>query len=547
MKPVTWATATKLAAALTYAACFGYCPTNAVAAPAGDGATGDCSGLAHLSLDGVAIVSARAVAADTALAGVGVRHLPAFCRVAGRIHAEPGSNIGFEVWLPATGWDGRLHGIGIGGFAGSISVPTLAMTVKAGQVGVATDTGHEGSMQTSAWAKGHPERVRDYGWRAIHLSTVAARQLVHAFYGRNPDHAYFVGCSGGGRQGLMEAARFPEDYDGIVSGAPAASFTELVLAMVNAIQAQLPPGAAILPAQARLLQAEVIRQCDGIDGQVDGLIADPRKCRFDAARLACGPSAPPLCFSPAQIAALRRIHAGPHDAAGRPLAGGYLPSGSEPGDPAAFFGWDGYLLARPGDHAQDQALAGGVLQDIVQHPFATTASFDFDRDTPRLRAEMARDIDAPADLRAFFARGGKLVLWHGWADAAIPPEATLRYRAAMLHKSGPAAAQSLRLFMVPGVQHCLGGTGPDDFGQESTPQHGATRDGNLVQALQDWVEGSAPAPEAIVGRRGIAGIMALTGGPGPTDTRERLICAWPKKPVLRSGANPDQASSYTCT
>ena len=514
-----------------------------------------CAGLSSLKLEQVEIVSATAQAAGSPVvgarapdmsgkpgAGAQITGLPAFCRVVGRIHPVPGSDIRFEVWMPSE-WNGRFSGIGIGGFAGFIDYMSLGLTVKTGQAGLATDTGHEGSSMESSWAKGHPERVTDYGWRAVHLSTVAAKKLVNAYYRRRPDHSYFIGCSGGGRQGLMEAARFPDDYDGILSGAPAASFTELVLAMINPLQAQLDPGAKIRPEQAKLLRQEVLAQCDAADGQADGLVADPRNCSFDPSKLQCGVSSSPECFSKSQVAALRRIHAGPHDTVGNQLAGGFLPSGSEPGNPAPSLGWDGYFLSKPGVRAGSDYLAGGVLQDLIQQPFATVTSFDFNHDIPKLRLAMARDVDAPADLHRFFARGGKLIMWHGWADGAIPPENTLRWRARMLQKSGPMAQRSSQLFMVPGVQHCLGGDGPDSFGQFNAPATSDAPEQSLSASLQAWVE-QGRVPEELMGRRGIGGLMGI---PVAGTERQRLICAWPKRAVLREGGNPDRAASYTCS
>jgi Tannase and feruloyl esterase len=399
-------------------------------------------------------------------------------------------------------------------------------------------------MQDSAWAKGQPEKVRDYNWRAVHLSTVAAKQLVSAFYGRAPDKSYFVGCSGGGRQGLMEAARFPDDYDGVLSGAPAASFTHLAMALTNSVQAQNAPGAAIRPEQAKLLQEEVLKQCDGGDGQLDGLVADPRQCRFDAAKLACGTSSSPQCFSDPQLAALRRIHAGPHNSAGRQLAGGYLPSGSEAGDPAPQLGWEGYLLRGKAGKPGGEGLADGMLGALIQRPFATPSSFDWVRHPARLRAA-SREIDTPANLRRFFARGGKLIIWHGWADAAIPPEASLNYHGDVLRQSGARASGSVRLFMVPGVQHCFGGKGTDTFGQSGAPGPNETPERNMVLALQNWAEGSSAAPDSFVGRRGHGGAMMGAGTPGPE--RQRLMCAWPRKDVLTPGADPDKAASYSCS
>lgn len=219
-----------------------------------------------------------------------------------------------------------------------------------------------------------------------------------------------------------------------------------------------------------------------------------------------------------------------------------MPSGSEAGVPWPPLGWEGYILSGPGGRSRLETLVAGLLKDLVQEPFATPATFDFDKDPSRLKAALAGDLDVQPNLNRFFDHGGKLVLWHGWADAAIPPEATLKFQQAILTGSGPRAKQSLRLFMVPGVQHCFGGTGPDVFGQSNAPQAGNTPDRSMAAALQAWVEGGK-APETMVGRRGAGGFMGM---PATKPERERSLCAYPGKAVLRSGADPDKASSYTC-
>jgi feruloyl esterase len=516
--------------------------------------TDRCATLSRLKLDQVVIELAAMQAAGRPVSGAKlpdmtgkpdggpeITGLPTFCRVVGSIQPVPGSHIRFEVWMPNEGWDGRFYGVGIGGFAGSIDYLTLSLALKAGQASVATDTGHAGTPSDSAWAKGQPERVRDYGWRAIHLTTGAAKKLVAAFYSRGPDHSYFVGCSGGGRQGLVEASRFPEDYDGILAGAPAALWTDLAISMINPVQAQLQPGAGIRREQARLLQDEVLKQCDALDGQTDGLVDDPRQCKLEYSKLACGASNSPHCFSPPQLEALKRIHTGARDASGRQLTGGYLPSGSEAGTPSPLLGWEGYLLTGPNGRPLGEALAGGLLQNLIQVDFATPATFDFNKDPARLKAALA-DLDAEPNLQRFFARGGKLILWHGWADAAIPPEATVKFHESIARKSGRQAKDAVRLFMVPGVQHCFGGTGPDAFGQLNAPQPGETPDRNMVAALQAWVEGGT-APETIVARRGHGGLMGM---PAMGPERQRLLCAYPAKAVFKAGADPDKASSYSC-
>jgi pimeloyl-ACP methyl ester carboxylesterase len=542
------------AAALAYGAASvpAFADQGAAPMPAGIAPNSDsCANLAKLQLADVDITLAESVASGDALRNSGLPTMygaPAvvgkasveFCRVAGHIRPTPDSDIGFEVWLPASGWDGRLHGIGVGGFAGAIDYQILGKSVEAGQAVVASDTGHGGGPLVSIWAKDHPEKLRDYAYRGIHLATVAAKQIVKAYYHKPQDKAYFVGCSGGGRQGLVEAARYPDDYDGILSGAPAASFTQLTTAMVNAQQAQLGQGAAINWAQAKFLQEETVKQCDARDGVMDGLIDDPRQCHVDYSKLACGNSASAQCFTPPQMAALQRIHRGPQTSMGRQLVGGYLPSGAEAGAPAPMLGWEGYILRGGKSVPGSQALIDGILGDFFPKPFATLASFNMDRDPAKLKFA-AGDIDAPPNLSRFFARGGKLIIWHGWADAAIPPEASLVYYAAMQRASGAKAGS--RLFMIPGVQHCFGGTGPDTFGQAGAPSPQDTPQRNMVSALQAWAERVRPAPENFTARmgHGAYGLAKET----PTE-KQRLLCAWPKKAVLTQGASPDRAGNYMC-
>jgi hypothetical protein len=517
-------------------------------------ATDRCAALAGLQLDRVAIQSAviqppRVPVPGANLpnmtgapgAGAPVAGLPAFCRVTGSMHPAADSDIHFEVWMPQEGWDGRFNGANSGGLAGYINYNDLAAAIRAGQAVAGSDTGHNALPGDSAWAKGHPEKVKDYGWRALHLTAVVGKKLVAAFYGRRPDHAYFIGCSNGGRQALMEASRFPEDYDGLVAGAPAMSLTDDAGAMINVIQAQMPPGAAIRPEQAAVLQSEVLKQCDATDGQPDGLVADPRACKFDASKLACGVSDSQQCFTHPQIEALERIHAGARDKTGRPVVFGYPPSGAEVGNPVKAFGWEGNILAKFQAVSAGKTLSEGLLTDLPPSPIATDTTFDFNRDLARLKAALGADLDAQPDLSRFFARGGKLILWHGWADPILPPETSVAFYEAALRKSGVKAQEQLRLFMVPGVQHCVGGTGPDAIGQIGAPPPGEPPERSVGAAIQAWVE-SGRVPNSIVGRRGM---IAMAMNPG-TPERQRLICAYPARAVLQQGADPDKAVSYSC-
>jgi feruloyl esterase len=382
--------------------------------------------------------------------------------------------------------------------------------------------------------------VRDFGWRAIHLSAVAAKVLVARYYGRPADHAYFNGYSNGGRQALVEASHFPEDYDGVLAGAPAWDWTQTRMAQLWALQALQAPESAIRPAQAKLLQAEVLRQCDRLDGQLDGLIDDPRRCRLDVAKLGCGVSASPDCFSAPQQAALTRIYAGRKDAKARWIAMPFLPAGSEVADP--MFGWDSTLLAFR--EAPEKKRTHWTMA-IDGRPIALLDAFDFDRDPARFKAADAfGGLDASPDLRRFFARGGKLIPWHGWADPDVPPQLALDYREEAQRNSGPRARASLRLFMVPGLQHGLGGKGADLFGQLLPPPSGAMPESNVAAALQAWVE-TGRVPDSIVGKRHSTGATEA-GAPPARPPRERLICAYPTRAVLTPGTDPDRAASYTC-
>jgi hypothetical protein len=513
-----------------------------------------CGELAGIGLKDVEIVSARletggpvegasmpSMATQSTTAGPPVSGLPAFCRVIGRIRPQPQSEIGFEVWMPRDGWDGRLTGAGSPGAAGSTLYFMLAAAVRGGQAGVSNDGGHRGGVNDVSWAPGHPERLRDFGWRAAHLSTIAAKALVAHYYGRPAEHAYFIGLSNGGRQALVEASRFPEDYDGILAGAPAPDFTQTQMAQLWTQQAQLPPGASIRPVQAKLLQAEVLRQCDELDGQLDGLIDDPRRCHVDTSKLACGVSTSPDCFTPAQLVALKRIYAGRKDKKGRWAAVPFPPAGSEVADP--LFGWDRNFFSS--EDKTDAAREQVPVQTLDGQTIATLGDFDFDHDPARYRAASAdAGLDPSSDLRRFFARGGKLIIWQGWADSDIPPQMAIDYYEQVRHVSGPLAARSMRLFMIPGMQHGFGGKGADLFGGMMAPPKEAAPESDLAAALQAWVE-SGRVPDSFVGRRHSAGATEA-GAPASRPPRERLICAYPGRAVLSSGADPDHGASYLC-
>ncbi len=442
--------------------------------------------------------------------------------------------------MPSTGWDGRLNGGNAGGFAGYVNYLDLAAAVRSRQAAVATDTGHRDEGMSGDWAKGRPERVRDYGWRGVHLSTVAAKALLKAFYGRGPDHSYFIGCSNGGRQGLMEAARFPGDYDGIVAGAPAVRLTDVSLSMIATVQAQHAEGAAISPAQVPALQKAVLAQCDALDGEKDGLLQDPRQCDFDPAVLACDNDAAETCFSAAQIAALEHIERGRLAPDGTRLAYGFPASGAEAGKPFPGLGWEGWITGEGGQPPNHAVFPGEMLANFFPEPFATPQDFDFARHVDRYRAHLAGDLDASADLSAFVQRGGKLIIWHGWADVAISPLLAIDYYEEVLRTSGPAAKDAVRLFMIPGAQHCAGGTGYASIGQMSAPSPDATARENLGAAIQAWVE-EGRAPDSLVGRKGLP-----IPGAGGKKVQTGLHCAYPALATRSPGEASSALADWSC-
>ena len=466
--------------------------------------------------------------------------LPSFCRVQGVLRPSADSHIAFEVWLPAENWNGRFQGVGNGGFAGAIPYSGLASALRSGDAVAGSDTGHNAGGTGATWARRHPEKVVDFGWRAVHLTTAAGKALTRAYYGSAPRKSYFVSCSNGGRQGLMEAQRFPNDYDGIIAGAPAYNWTRLFTDFVWNAQWLAKPGAWIPAAKAPAIAGAVLAQCDKLDGLADGLLSDPRQCRFDPAVLRCAAGETNACLTDPQIAALRAIYRGPRTPDGKQIYFGFLPGGeTAPGSA----GWDMWIFgAQPGASIQN-AFGSNFVQYIVGAPDGwTPAGFNFGSDFARLQAKIAPVFNAAdPDLSRFAARGGKLILFHGWSDAAIPAQGTLAYRDAVVRKMGAEkAAAFLRTFMVPGMHHCGGGVGPSEFGQGGPDPDNNNPATSLTSALRAWVEGG-PAPEQVIARQTLP-----PGAPAPKTIRTGLLCAYPQRATLIAGGDPSRAESYMC-
>ena len=506
------------------------------AAPTSDGTAARCEALKRGQFPDTTITVARAVEAGSFKSGFMPveAQVPAHCQVQGRISPEAGSDIQFEVWLPMSGWNERLYGAGNGGFGGAVSYsPGLVEAVQHGAVGVSTDTGHTASAANPAedgsWALGHPERLRDYGYRAVHLATQDAQALASAFYGKRPQRSYFTSCSNGGREALMEAQRYPEDYDGIVAGAPAYDWTGVAADFIWNARALHEPGAAIPLSKIPTIQKAVREACSA----TGGFVHDPPSCKFYPAVLTCKSVDSDACLTAPQVNALTKIYAGPRDSKGTVIYPGFSKSGAEVGLPPGN-GWDGWMVAPPGGDSNQQKYPREMLKYFATTLKTDVEHFDFDRDYPALKAELAPIIDATdPNLTAFAARGGKLILWHGWADPGLPPQHTIDYFKKVRATIGAKKAESMmRLFMIPGVQHCFGGPGPNDFGQFIAPAQSSDPQSSLTAALEKWVE-AGTAPESVTATHTP---FPLELNPTPaTPENAELVCAYPSIAVSPGG------------
>jgi feruloyl esterase len=489
----------------------------------------DCAALAKLSLPATAITAAEAVPAGSFTPpGAGaIAKLPAFCRVAATLRPTADSDIRIEVWMPADGWNGKFQGIGNGGFAGSISWGGLATAVRAGYAAASTDTGHQAGGTDAAWALHHPEKIIDFGHRAIHLMTVQGKAITAAYYGSAPKRSYFNSCSNGGRQALMEAQRYPEDYDGIIAGAPANYWIYLLASAARNMKATVgEPGAYIPASKLPAIQAAARAACDGADGSADGVIGDPAACRFDPAVLACQGAESDSCLTAPQWKALKAMYDGLRDRKGKLLYPGYSPGGE-----AENGGWAQWITGPAPEKSLLFAFGTNFFRNMVySDPGWDFRTFDLDRELKATQKKLAPVLDATnPDLRKFAARGGKLILYHGWCDAAIPAAGAIRYYEAVQKKMGAKkAAEFVRLYMVPGMQHCGGGNGPTMFNQGGV---GGDPKSSLPAALEQWVE-RGTAPEAI-----------LAGGPGGL---KRPLCPHPQVARYKGRGDVKTADSFAC-
>jgi len=433
--------------------------------------------------------------------------LPNFCRVAGMLTPSADSQIGFELWLPETAWNGKFMQAGNGGAAGSILYPALADALLRGYAVTNTDTGHQGGGGDFSWALGHPEKLTDYAYRAVHELTLAGRAITTARYGQAPDRSYWNGCSTGGRQGLMEAQRFPDDYDAIIAGAPANNWVPLMSFSIEVSRNMTGPNGLGID-KLGLLKEAALAQCDALDGVTDRVIGASAQCGFDPASLACGTADAGMCLNPTQVAAARRIYAGVVDRSGATLFPGTGPA-SEPL-------WAAY--ASP----QFEIGVNYFRNVVAQEPSWDAADFDVDRDVARAEAADAGATRATdPDLSAFIARGGKLLLYHGTTDGLIPyANSESYYRSVVSTLGEQKVASQVRFFPVPGMDHCAGGDGAFMI--------------DWLDALERW-DADNVAPDRLPASR-----------PPGTEERTRPVCAYPQSARYTGSGSPDDAANWTC-
>lgn len=434
--------------------------------------------------------------------------LPAYCRVAMVLTPSSDSHIEMELWLPeAADWNGKFQAVGNGGWAGSITFPSMAQALREHYATASNDTGHTG--QDPIFGLGHPEKLVDFAWRANHEMTVQSKAIINAYYGKASRLNYWNGCSTGGRQALMEATKFPADFDGVIAGAPANWQTHLHAWDMNvAVTAIKNPGMFMTRGKLETLHNAVLAQCDAMDGVKDGIVSEPRKCKFDPSVLLCKGADTDSCLTQEQVEGAKLVYA-----AARKKDGTYIFPGKEPGSEPV---WSQLNPAK----APVSLILGTFQVATYQDANWDWHNYNLDRDVAAADEKFGY-VNAGYDLSAFKARGGKLLLYHGWTDTAISPGNTIDYYENVLKKMGPKQDSWMRLYMVPGMNHCQGGAGPDQF--------------NKMGVVERWREGGTE-PEAIIAEHVSGNTVDMT----------RPLCPYPQVAVYKGVGSTNDAASFTC-
>jgi len=454
----------------------------------------------------------------------------AHCKVVAVLKPSSDSLIKMELWLPpANAWNGKFEAVGNGGWAGSIqglssqpgATPPMVLALRSGYATSGNDTGHEGG--NGLFTVGHPEKVTDFAYRAMHEMTVQSKALIKAFYDESPRLSYYNGCSTGGRQGLMSAQRYPEDFDAILAGAPANDHLYLHAGdMARMIDIFKDTEGLIPKAKQDILTKAVIGACDALDGVKDNLITNPMACKFDPAVLQCGSGEGADCLTSKQVATAKRLYAAARNSKGQLIFPGYAYGGE-----AAYNVMRG--ITAPGPNTGVDTVASPVPGDLQLGTYRYLAhqdanwdwkTFEIDAETA-LAKKMGGIIDAvETDMSKFKNRGGKLLLYHGWADPAIQPEHTVNYYNSVLATMGKNQNNWMELFMVPGMGHCSGGAGPNQI--------------DWMGALENWRE-KGQTPASIIGK-GKNGETPMT----------RPLCPHPQVATYKGSGDINDAASFAC-
>jgi feruloyl esterase len=481
-----------------------------------------CANLAALTIPNVTVNGATMVAAGSFSPTGGAQGMavPAFCRVEATARPTSDSEIRFEVWIPPVdAWNGKFQGVGNGGYQGSISYAAMATALRRGYATASTDTGHTGD--DVRFGQGHPEKVIDYGYRAVHIMTDTAKLIVRNAQGRFADKSYFVGCSAGGHQAMSEAQRYPEDYDGIIAGAPANNRIRQTFGFAwSWLATHNPDGSPILTAaNLSLVTRAAVAACDANDGLKDGLIEDPRKCSFDAATLACKPGADEsTCLTPPQVEAVKKVH----DGAKNPRTGEQIftgwPRGSEAFGETPNQSWRQYIT-----DMKEPSRVGVFKYWLFNDPNWDARTLDFDRDFAFANERLPYMHAVDRDLAPFKKAGGKLISYAGWMDPVVPPQDTAAYYEGVAKVLGgyDKTRDFFRLFMAPGMGHCAGGPGPNTI--------------DAITALENWVE-KGIAPDKLIATKSTGGKVERT----------RPLCPYPQVARYTGKGSVDDAASFAC-
>ena len=437
--------------------------------------------------------------------------LPAFCRVLATLTPTSDSDIKVELWLPASGWNGKFQAVGNGGWAGTIPYTAIAAALRAGYAAAGTDTGHTGN--NADFALGHPEKVIDLGYRSIHEMTVQSKVILNKFYSSPAKYSYYNGCSQGGRQGLAEAQRYPDDFNGIIAGASAIDQMRMHGARTALnLAVNKNPESAIPRAKYAMINAAVLNACDAQDGVKDGVIENPEKCKFDYEKLTCKAGDAADCLTKGQVESAKAMTSPIKDPkTGKTLFAGHLMLGSE-------LGW-----ATLGG-AQPLGLSVSGMQNVVfQDKSWTAAKMDISTDVERAaRSDGGALATNDPNLKPFFDHGGKLLMYHGWSDPQVTPLNSVLYYEDVVKTVGKSqASNSIRLFMMPGVNHCSGGPGTDTF--------------DKVKVMEEWIE-QGKAPSRIVASHSTAGTVDKT----------RPLCAYDQTAEYNGSGDTNDAANFTC-